>query len=157
MWFNPSELSSQTTKSIANFANLANYTSNEQQEADKISRISKISSELSSADRQKLLDYMAEIDETDPEMIQELLDECAKDPDKLLWALGWADKVLANHKQPHIRTNITCGNCQHFEAFYPHGRGPGTCSAGITPYGICWWSETIHHCDERLITDKNRG
>ena len=101
---------------------------------------------LSVTNRQKLLDYLAAIDETDPEMIQELLDVCAKDADKLAWALGWADKVLGNHKNPHIRTNIKCGNCLNFEPFYPSGSGPGSCSAGESPLGACHWSETPHEC-----------
>lgn len=49
---------------------------------------------LSACDRQKLLAYLAAIDEQYPEMIQELLEECGKDADKLAWAISWADKVL---------------------------------------------------------------
>ena len=49
---------------------------------------------MSETDREKLLAYMAAIEEHDPEMIAELLDVCSQNPDKLAWALYWADKVL---------------------------------------------------------------
>lgn len=40
-----------------------------------------------------------------------------------------------------------CGNCQNFTPHYAHGKGTGTCTAGVMPSGVCHWSETQHTCD----------
>lgn len=40
-----------------------------------------------------------------------------------------------------------CGNCQNFTPHHAHGKGTGTCTAGIKPSGVCHWSETQHTCD----------
>ena len=177
MWFNPSELLTVTSCPPANLANLANFERSNQQDRPEISRISKISnpvevsteigtaeiskiskisSGLTEAQKSKLLDYMAAIDERDPEMINELLTECGKDVDKLAWALNWADKVLAAQAQPE-QGLITCRNCQHFQCYNAHGGGAGSCGAGVLPFGACHWSETQHDCGKYLITDKSRG
>ena len=102
---------------------------------------------LLAADRQNLLDYMGAIDETDPEMIDELLDECSKEPDKLAWALNWANKVLSAQVQPE-QSLITCRNCQYFQCYNAHGGGAGKCGVGITSPGLCWWGETHHDCEK---------
>lgn len=99
------------------------------------------------AHRKKLLDYMAAIDETDPAMIEELLTECAKNPEALAWALGWADKLLAKQKQSE-QQSVTCRHCEHFRCFNAHGGGAGACGVGVMPMGACHWSETAHDCDQ---------
>ena len=109
-------------------------------------------SDLSAADRSKLLDYMAAIEETNPEMIDDLLTECGKDADKLEWALQWADKVLAAHAQPE-QGLITCRSCQHFQCYNAHGGGAGSCGAGILPYGACHWSETTRECGKYQLLE----
>jgi hypothetical protein len=43
---------------------------------------------------------MAAIEETDPDMIQELLDECIKDNAKLTWALAWRQRYQENPHDP---------------------------------------------------------
>jgi hypothetical protein len=160
MWFNPSELLTVTSCPPANLANLANSESNNQQDRPEISRISKISSGLTVAQNKKLLAYMTAIDEADPEMIDELLTECAKDANKLAWALQWANKGLAAQVQPE-QGLITCRSCQHWKCYNAHGGGggggAGSCGAGVLPFGACHWSETQHDCGKYLITDKSRG
>ena len=103
--------------------------------------------ELLPEHRQKLLAYLAAIDETDPEMIAELLDICAEQPDKLAWALNWANKVLSAQVQPE-QSLITCRNCQYFQCYNAHGGGAGKCGVGITSPGLCWWGETHHDCEK---------
>ncbi|MGD0960800.1 MAG: hypothetical protein ABSB19_13420 [Methylomonas sp.] len=181
MWFNPTELLTQAAKPPANFANLANFTTDDQQNVpeiskisriskpvevnpengpDEISRISEISSGLSVADRKKLLAYMAAIDERDPEMIEDLLTVCAKNPKALVWALSWADKVLAKERYPVTKSStekpiiITCNWCQNFRSYNDHGGGAGSCFAGVTPMGACHWSETSHDCDKYQKAEK---
>ncbi|WP_347988381.1 hypothetical protein [Methylomonas sp. AM2-LC] len=45
-------------------------------------------------DRQKILDYLAAIGETDQEIIQEILEVRTRDNSKKLWLLQWAAKTL---------------------------------------------------------------
>lgn len=156
---------------------------------------------LAACDRQKLLDYLAAIDEHDPEMIDEMLTECAKDANKLAEALSWADKVLGIAQAVDDRhycrecifliggqcrkqgfrpiddiprrcsdfeasgvvvlipeqdcepaaPMITCKSCDHFQSYYDHGGGAGSCAAGVMPFGACWWVDTHHQCEDYLI------
>ena len=48
---------------------------------------------LSNADQQTILDYLVAIDETDPVIIDEVLEVCANDADSLTWALAEADRI----------------------------------------------------------------
>jgi hypothetical protein len=41
---------------------------------------------------------------------------------------------------------IKCCNCLNFKCFNAHGQGAGTCSAGVQPNGVAWWSESLHEC-----------
>ena len=41
---------------------------------------------------------------------------------------------------------ITCKGCNHFQIYYQHGGGAGACNAGVQPFGVCWWSDTLHEC-----------
>jgi hypothetical protein len=40
-----------------------------------------------------------------------------------------------------------CGLCQNFTPHHQHGKGTGTCTAGVMPSGIVHWSETQHTCN----------
>ncbi len=46
---------------------------------------------------------------------------------------------------------ITCKACCHFQSYNTHGGGAGACSAGVQPFGACWWADTVHECS--LWTD----
>jgi len=119
-----------------------------QHKAEIINELRKVEPKpLSPAHRKKLLDYMAAIEETDQELIDEYLNVCANEPDKLAWALSWADKVLVKQNQPE-QPLVTCRSCQHFQCYNAHGGGAGACSAGVMPYGACHWSETAHDCSK---------
>lgn len=43
---------------------------------------------------------------------------------------------------------ITCKSCGHFQSFNDHGGGAGTCDAGVQPFGVCWWADTLHECEK---------
>jgi hypothetical protein len=43
---------------------------------------------------------------------------------------------------------ITCKTCINFESYHDHGGGAGICNAGVMSPGVCWWSDTLHSCDE---------
>ncbi len=97
--------------------------------------------------RQRLLEYMAFIDETDNDMIQEYLAECERDPLVLQHQLEF---IAAEMKPPApaIEKMVICGNCSHWQPIHEHGRGSGYCGAGVMPLGGCHWSETPKLCDE---------
>ncbi|MGZ8159063.1 MAG: hypothetical protein ACXWT1_12635 [Methylobacter sp.] len=101
-------------------------------------------STLTAADRQKLLDYMAAIGETDQALIDELLTKCTTDSVALIWALSWAEKVRVKPLAPLAL--ITCRNCTHFKSFNKHGGGAGLCCVGVWSAGYHRWSDTIHQC-----------
>ncbi len=49
---------------------------------------------------------------------------------------------------------VTCKSCIHFESHYKHGGGAGACSAGVMPFGACWWADTLHDCKiHQIIRD----
>ena len=111
---------------------------------------------LSLANRQKLLEYLEAIGETDPEIIEEFLTASGKSANNLAWVLQWTASVKADQKQLCTRL-ITCGNCRSFEAYHPHGRGAGSCKAGVSPFGVCHWSETAHECNKYLTVRPKYG
>ena len=54
----------------------------------------------------------------------------------------------AEHEAFLLRINPPqCGNCNNFTPHHQHGKGSGTCKAGIKPSGVCHWSETQHTCN----------
>jgi len=105
---------------------------------------------LSAADRQKLLNYMAVINETDENVIDALLSKCAQDAEYLAWALGWADNLLSANKRPKTQA-VTCRGCLHFKCFNAHGGGAGRCSIGVWTRGYNRWADDWHQCSKRLI------
>lgn len=48
----------------------------------------------------------------------------------------------------HLNALFTCGLCQHFKPHHAHGKGSGSCSAGVMPSGVCHWSETVTECNQ---------
>jgi len=148
------------------------------------------------SDRQKLLDYLEAIGETDQDVIAEYLTECGKDAAILARELQQADDCLqlktgntsglvkcsgcvqisratcqfpgwrvvvdkwrrCNDFEEHRKTTeselITCKACCHFQSYNNHGGGAGACSAGVQPFGACWWADSVHECDQfKLICE----
>jgi hypothetical protein len=101
---------------------------------------------LKPTDRQRLLDYMAFIDETDNDMIDEYLSECERDPLILQHQLEFI-AVEMESKAPAIEKMIKCGDCLYWRPINLHGRGGGHCAAGVYPLGGCHWSETPKQCE----------
>jgi len=46
------------------------------------------------------------------------------------------------------REIIACKSCGHFQSFNNHGGGAGACGAGVMPFGACWWTDTLHECEQ---------
>ncbi|WP_347986218.1 hypothetical protein [Methylomonas sp. AM2-LC] len=66
---------------------------------------------FSEQERQKILDYLAAIGETDQEIIQEVLEACVRDTSKRLWLLQWADKILPPPKIDILDDRHYCREC----------------------------------------------
>ncbi len=108
--------------------------------------IPKKRSGLKPADRQRLLDYMAFIDETDDDLIQDYLDGCERDSMVLQYQLEYIVAEM-EPKAPAIEKMIKCGDCLYWRPINLHGRGGGHCAAGVYPLGCCHWSETHKLCE----------
>lgn len=209
MWFKPAEFQNPNHSAIANSAKTATQShandknSQNLQNSQPVKALShnfnhpenfaifaEFAAGLKADDRQKLLDYLAAIGETDQDIINEYLAECGKDATVLHRALkqielymqiksgdttglmqcsgcrhlsgntcqlnGWRVVVdkwrRCNDFELQQTTTdaelITCKSCTHFESHYKHGGGSGSCLAGVTPYGACWWADTRHECDQ---------
>ena len=68
---------------------------------------------LSADERQKLLAYLAAIEETDPIVIDEVLTVCSKDLDKRQWLLQWADRILPCKPLDTLDDRHFCRDCTH--------------------------------------------
>lgn len=53
----------------------------------------------------------------------------------------------ALHKTSHSAVT-TCKGCSHFQCYNDHGGGAGACSVGVQPFGLCWWADTHHECQQ---------
>jgi hypothetical protein len=67
---------------------------------------------LSEQERQKILDYLAAIGETDQEIIQEVLDVCARNASKKLWLLHWVDKIQPTPYVDLLDDRHFCRECR---------------------------------------------
>ncbi|QWF70583.1 hypothetical protein KEF85_14830 [Methylomonas paludis] len=90
---------------------------------------------LSEQDRQKILDYLAAISETDQEIIQEILDICTSDNSKRLWLLQWAAKILPVPKIDLLDDRHYCRECAFMKnrrcqrhGFWPVDNIPRRCA-----------------------------
>ncbi len=99
---------------------------------------------LSTGDRQAVLNWLQSIGETDQEIITETLKRCENDPAALAYFLGRADDINRATVEPGL---ITCRHCQHFNSFNSHGGGAGKCGAGVRAAGHCLWADTAHTCN----------
>ena len=210
MWFKPAEYqqsnhsAAATTATTATFglddAGLSQKSQKSQAVTDsirnleqsepfvKVAEVAKVAAGLTSENRQKLLDYLEAIGETDQDIIDEYLAECGKDAAVLARELQQADDCLqlktgnttgliqcsgcrhltgdtcqfhdwrvvvdkwrrcSDFEEPRktaVSALITCKGCSHFQSYNTHGGGAGACSAGVQPFGVCWWTDTAHEC-----------
>lgn len=88
---------------------------------------------LSACDRETLLNYLANIGEDDPAMIQDFLLGCSHDAEKLEWALRVADKTLKI--QNHDYSGLSqCSGCDHLKGDTCQSHGWRTV---ITNWRLC--------------------
>lgn len=129
MWFKPAEYqqpkpppiattATSATKTIEN-PNLSQKSRMSQavtnpcgglEQSENIAIVAKVATGLKVTDRQKLLDYLAAIGETDQDMIDEYLTECGKDAAVLERELQQADDCL-QIKTGNITDLIQCSGC----------------------------------------------
>jgi hypothetical protein len=208
MWFKPAEYQNPNRSAIATIATTATNSpnnvslsqksrmsqpvkvlSNNFNQPENVAIVANVAAGLKADERQKLLDYLAAIGETDQLIIDEYLSECSKDAAILARELQQADDCLqlktgntnglmqcsgccqisgdtcqfhgwrvvvdkwrhCNNYQPiqkiPVSELITCKACCHFQCYNTHGGGAGACSAGVQPFGACWWADTVHTCN----------
>ena len=102
---------------------------------------------LTESDKQKISAWVHSLgggEETIAEELTHCLGQCRDYPEALAYFLKRAEGVGA------VTTPIAlvqCGLCQNFTPHHQHGKGTGTCTAGVMPSGVCHWGETQHTCD----------
>jgi hypothetical protein len=209
MWFKPAEYQNPNHSAIATIATTATNNPNDVSlsqksrksqpvkllgnnfnQSESVANVANVATGLKSADRQKLLEYLVAIGETDQDIIDKYLTECGKDAAILARELQQADDCLQIEKGDYTglmqcsgcrqlsgeqcllhgwrvvvdkwrrcadfealqKTTdsklITCKACNHFQSFNNNGGGAGACGAGVQPFGACWWSDTLHDCNQ---------
>ena len=105
--------------------------------------------ELSTEDESSIRAWLAHIEETDPDIIAELLDQCRADSEARRYFLQRAEEV------PETVTSnerITCGECVHFERIdHPH---LGHCVKGEPEAIAGLWDSDRRYCDQFLACTK---
>ncbi|MDP1657859.1 MAG: hypothetical protein Q8L73_00730 [Methylotenera sp.] len=105
MWFEPGDLSKTKNNPLANSANPANYEHENTKTTPLISKLAKLAAPfdseiiidglLSAADQQKILDWLAYIEEEDQDTIAETLSRCRNDAETLAYFLQRADGIAS--------------------------------------------------------------
>ncbi len=96
-------------------------------------------------DGAKILEWLAHIEETDPKIIEEVLDKCRDDLVARRYFLERWEEVPEplTFNQP-----ITCGNCTHFERIdHPH---LGHCTKGKAEAIAGLWDTDRRCCEQYL-------
>lgn len=99
--------------------------------------------ELSIEDESSIHAWLAHIEETAPDIIAELLDQCRADSEARRYFLQRAEEVLET-----VTSNerITCGECLHFERI-DHPR-LGHCAKGEPEAIAGLWDSDRRYCDK---------
>ena len=131
MWFKPAEYQNPNHSAIATIATTATNSPNNVSMSQKsrmsqpvkvlsnnfyhpenVAIVANVAAGLKADDRQKLLDYLAAIGETDQDIIKEYLTECGKDAAILARELQQADDCL-QLKTGNTTDLIQCSGCRH--------------------------------------------
>jgi hypothetical protein len=112
-------------------------------------------SNLKTAHRKLLIDYMAAIGETDQGMVDDFLNQCSQDPEKLRWALSWARSIVKPKHNPEKL--VKCCNCSHWRGHHKHQRGSGACAVSVQPLGLCHWFDTPKLCERYQALDSAKN
>jgi hypothetical protein len=91
---------------------LVKVLSNNFYHPENVAIVANVAAGLKADDRQKLLEYLAALDETDQAIINEYLTECGKDAAILARELQQADDCL-KLKTGNTTDLIQCSGCQH--------------------------------------------
>lgn len=108
---------------------------------------------LLEVDHHKILAFLDHIGETEPTLINDLLERCRTDQESLAWVIAWTDRQPKIQQSTKQQSTITCRHCQHFNSFNAHGGGAGICNDGVWSAGLCRWSDTVHPCESYLNTN----
>jgi len=101
--------------------------------------------------QQSILSWFFHIGEDDQPIIEETLEGCRRDSEKLAYFLKRAQEVPLQQEQ-----QIKCRDCLHFKCFNANGDGSGTCSAGVMAFGVCHWANIYHKCGKYQLLEVNK-
>lgn len=105
--------------------------------------------ELTAEEESSIHAWLTHIDETDPDIIDEVLDKCRTDSDARRYFLQRAEEV---QETVSINERITCGECLHFERIdHPH---LGHCAKGEPEAIAGLWDSDRRYCDKFLTCSK---
>lgn len=104
---------------------------------------------LSADDESSIRAWLAHIEETDPNIIAELLDKCCADSGARRYFLQRAEELPDTVS---INERITCGECIHFERI-DHPR-LGHCAKGEPEAIAGLWDSDRRYCDNFLTCSK---
>jgi hypothetical protein len=102
--------------------------------------------------------YLTAIGETDQAIIEEVMRQCRHSAEALAYYAAQVDRQAGMHQADRQHGTgseqagrvqaDTCQTCRHWQPFNSHGRGAGTCGAGVPGGGVCRWGNTVHQCGE---------
>jgi hypothetical protein len=105
---------------------------------------------LPESDKQKISAWVRSLggsEETILEETAQTLGQCRNDPEALVYYLRRAADVLPRPPKQEAQP-VTCHACNNFTPHHAHGKGTGTCTAGVMPSGVCHWHDAQHTCNQ---------
>jgi hypothetical protein len=105
--------------------------------------------ELTAEEESSIRAWLTHIEETDPDIIAELLNKCRADSDARRYFLQRAEEVP---ETVVCNERITCGECLHFERI-DHPR-LGHCAKGEPEAIAGLWDSDRRYCDKFLTCSK---
>lgn len=104
---------------------------------------------LPESDKQKISAWVRSLggsEETILEETAQTLGQCRNDPEALVYYLRRAADALPRPPKQEAQP-VTCHACNNFTPHHAHGKGTGTCTAGVKPSGVVHWYDTQHICN----------
>ena len=106
-------------------------------------------SELSPDQETRIRAWLVHIEETDPDIIAEVLNQCRNESDARRYFLKRSEEVS---ETVPIRERITCGDCTYYERIeHPH---LGHCTQGEPEAIAGLWDSDRRYCEQFLTCTK---
>lgn len=118
--------------------------------SDKVALVApQLQGVLPESHKQKISAWVRSLGGSEQTILEEMaqtLEQCRTNPDTLVYYLRRAADVLP--RPPKLEAQpVTCHACNNFTPHHAHGKGTGTCTAGVQPSGVVHWYDTQHTCN----------